>query len=135
MEVKKIDSTKGPKAIGPYSQGVELSANCHRTVYLSGMLPVNKDTGDIVGKTAAAQAAQSLSNIAELLADIGLSMANVVKTTVFLKSINDFAEVNKVYAEAFKDSTILPARSCFEVSALPKGALVEIEVVAVKTDN
>lgn len=133
MELKKIDSKQGPSAIGPYSQGVEAEANCHRTVYLSGMLPVNKDTGEIVGKTAAEQAKQSLTNIKNVLEDIGLSMANVIKTTVFLKSINDFAEVNKVYAEAFKDSTILPARSCFEVAALPKAALVEIEVVALKT--
>lgn len=133
MELRKIESKMGPAAIGPYSQGVETEANCHRTVYLSGMLPVNKDTGEIVGKTASEQAKQSLTNIKNVLEDIGLSLSNVIKTTVFLKSINDFADVNKVYAEAFKDSTILPARSCFEVSALPKGALVEIEVIALKT--
>ena len=132
MELTKIDSKCAPGAIGPYSQGVKCTSNCGETIYLSGMLPVDPATGALVGTSAAEQAEQSLSNIAALLSDVGSSINNVVKTTVFLKNIADFAEVNKVYSKAFEGSKILPARSCFEVASLPKEALVEIEVIAIK---
>lgn len=132
MEISKIDSKCAPSAIGPYSQGVKLTTKCSETIYLSGMLPVDPKTGNIVGTSAAEQAKQSLSNIADLLKDVGSSINNVVKTTVFIKNMADFASVNEVYKEAFKDAKILPARSCFEVAALPKGALVEIEVIVAK---
>lgn len=132
MKIEKIDSKCAPSAIGPYSQGVKCKTDCGETIYLSGMLPVDPTSGAIVGTSAAEQAKQSLSNIASLLSDVGSSINNVVKTTVFLKNIADFGDVNKVYADAFKDSKILPARSCFEVASLPKGALVEIEVIAIK---
>lgn len=132
MIITKIDSKCAPGAIGPYSQGVKCSSSDGETIYLSGMLPVDPVSGSLVGTTASEQAEQSLSNIKALLEDVGSSINNVVKTTVFLKNIADFAEVNKVYAKAFEGAKILPARSCFEVASLPKGALVEIEVIAIK---
>ena len=135
MEILKIDSKLGPAAIGPYSQGVKLQTNCFETIYLSGMLPVDSATGEIVGTTASEQAKQSLKNISAVLSDSGSSINSVVKTTVFIKNMADFASVNEVYKEAFKDAKILPARSCFEVSALPKNALVEIEVIATRILN
>ena len=135
MEISKVESNLAPAAIGPYSQGVKYQTNCFENIYLSGMLPVDPKTGNLVGNTASEQAKQSLDNISALLKDVGSSINNVVKTTVFIKNMSDFAAVNEVYKEAFKDSEILPARSCFEVSALPKGALVEIEVIAVKKLN
>ena len=130
MEILKIDSKLGPAAIGPYSQGVKLQTNCFETIYLSGMLPVDSATGEIVGTTASEQAKQSLKNISAVLSDSGSSINSVVKTTVFIKNMDDFAEVNAVYATFFKNN--FPARSCVEVARLPKDVLIEIEAVAVK---
>jgi 2-iminobutanoate/2-iminopropanoate deaminase len=125
MQKKIIATTAAPAAIGPYSQAV--SANGF--LYLSGMLAIDPAAGSLVGDDAPAQARQILKNISALLASEGLSIDNVIKTTVFLTDLGAFGAVNAVYAETFTNNP--PARSCVEVSRLPKDALVEIECVAV----
>ena len=125
MQKKIIATTAAPAAIGPYSQAV--SANGF--LYLSGMLAIDPASGTLVGEDAPAQARQILKNISALLASEGLSIDNVVKTTVFLTDLGAFVAVNAVYGETFAGNP--PARSCVEVSRLPKDALVEIECVAV----
>lgn len=120
-----ISTDKSPAAIGPYSQG--LSAG--NLVFVSGQIPLNPATGTMA-ETVEEQAAQSLNNVKNILAADGLTMANVIKTTVFLSDLADFAAVNKVYETFF--SAPFPARSCVEVAAIPKGAKVEIECIAVK---
>ena len=125
MQKKIIATSAAPAAIGPYSQAV--SANGF--LYLSGMLAIDPQTGSLVGGDAPAQAKQILKNISALLASEGLSIENVVKTTVFLTDLSEFGAVNAVYGETFAKNP--PARSCVEVSRLPKDALVEIECVAV----
>lgn len=122
--MKRIISTPdAPAAIGPYSQAVELNG----TIYISGQLPVNPADGTIPGDIAG-QTRQSLTNIMAILKEAGLGPNNIVKTTVLLKDINDFAAMNAVYAEFFPEDK--PARACYQVAALPKGALVEIEAIA-----
>lgn len=124
--MKPISTTNAPAAIGPYSQAIEANG----TVYVSGQLPINPATGAFAEGGIQAEARQSLTNIKNILAEAGLSMANVVKVTVLLADINNFAAVNEVYAEFF--SAPYPARSAFAVAALPKGANIEIEAIAVK---
>ena len=124
--MKPISTTNAPAAIGPYSQAIEANG----TVYVSGQLPINPTTGAFAEGGIQAEARQSLTNIKNILAEAGLSMANVVKVTVLLADINNFAAVNEVYAEFF--SAPYPARSAFAVAALPKGANIEIEAIAVK---
>lgn len=124
---QRIHTDQAPKAIGPYSQAV-LAGDF---LYVSGQIPLDPATGEIVGGTAAEQAAQSLRNLQAILREAGMTFDNVVKTTVLLQDIADFAAVNEVYAQFF-DGEILPARAAFAVNALPKGALVEIELVAYK---
>lgn len=119
-----VRTDRAPAAIGPYSQGVRVG----NLFFFSGVIPLDPDTGALVGADAAEQTAQVLKNIRALLASQGLSPQNVVKTTVFLTDIAAFGAVNDVYASLFDSEP--PARSCVEVSALPKGALVEIECVA-----
>ena len=119
-----VRTDRAPAAIGPYSQGVRVG----NLFFFSGVIPLDPDTGALVGADAAEQTAQVLQNIRALLASQGLSPQNVVKTTVFLTDIAAFGAVNDVYATLFE--TEPPARSCVEVSALPKGALVEIECIA-----
>ena len=119
-----VRTDRAPAAIGPYSQGVRVG----NLIFFSGVIPLDPDTGALVGADAAEQTAQVLKNIRALLASQGLSPQNVVKTTVFLTDIAAFGAVNDVYALLFDSEP--PARSCVEVSALPKGALVEIECVA-----
>ena len=119
-----VRTDRAPAAIGPYSQGVRVG----NLFFFSGVIPLDPDTGALVGADAAEQTAQVLQNIRALLASQGLSPQNVVKTTVFLTDIAAFGAVNDVYATLFDAEP--PARSCVEVSALPKGALVEIEGVA-----
>ena len=119
-----VRTDRAPAAIGPYSQGVRVG----NLFFFSGVIPLAPDTGALVGADAAEQTAQVLQNIRALLAPQGLSPQNVVKTTVFLTDIAAFGAVNDVYASLFDSEP--PARSCVEVSALPKGALVEIECVA-----
>lgn len=124
--MKKIIATaQAPAAIGPYSQAVELNG----TVFVSGQIPVNPKDGSMP-QGIEAQTRQSLDNLFAILGEAGLVSDNVVKTTVLLADINDFAAMNAVYAEYFKGDK--PARACFQVAALPKGALVEIEAVAGK---
>ena len=122
-EVKHITTEKAPAAIGPYSQAV--STGC--LVYTSGQIPLSPATGEITGNTAAEQTEIVIQNLKEILLAAGSSLENVIKTTCFLTDMKSFREFNEVYAKHF---TSLPARSCVEVSALPRGALVEIEAVA-----
>ena len=121
-----ISTTAAPAAIGPYSQAIEANG----TVYVSGQLPIDPATGEFAPGGIQAQARQSLTNMKNILAEAGMTMQNVVKVTVLLADIADFAAVNEVYAEFF--SAPFPARSAFQVAALPKGAGVEIEAIAVK---
>ncbi len=121
---KAIHTDNAPAAIGPYSQAVRWG----NVVYVSGQLPIDPATGAFAGEDVAAQTRQSLTNIKNILAAEGLDMACVVKTTVMLKDIADFAAMNEVYAEFF--SAPYPARAAFQVAALPKDARVEIECVA-----
>ena len=124
--MKQVLATdQAPAAIGPYSQGIAAS----ETVYVSGQLPLDPATGTFP-EGIAAQTAQSLKNIQAILAQQGMTLANVVKTTVFLADINDFAEMNKVYVEFFTQP--YPARSAVQVAKLPKDAPLEIECIAVK---
>ena len=124
--MKKVISTeKAPAAIGPYSQAIEVNG----MVYTSGVIPVNPETGEIP-EGIEAQAAQVLKSMQGLLEAAGTGVENVVKTTVFIQDMNDFAKVNALYAEVFK--TDAPARSCVEVAKLPKGVLIEMEAIAVK---
>ncbi len=123
---KVIFTEKAPAAIGPYSQAIEANG----MVFLSGQLPVDPATGEFVPGGVAEQTKQCFENIKNVLAAAGLTTANIVKTTVFLADMSLFAEMNGVYATYFEGD--FPARSAFAVKALPKGALVEIESIAVK---
>ena len=121
-----IHTDNAPAAIGPYSQAVQAG----NTVYVSGQLPIDPATGAFAGEDITAQTRQSLNNIKAILAEAGADMSNVVKTTVLLANIADFAAMNAVYAEFF--TAPFPARAAFQAAALPKNALVEIECIAVK---
>ena len=122
--MKAISTTKAPAAIGPYSQAIKVG----NLVYTSGQIPIDPATGSFVEGGIKEQTRQSLNNIKAILEETGLTMGNVVKTTVFMADMNDFADMNAVYAEFFAEP--YPARSAVAVKTLPKGALVEIEVVA-----
>ena len=124
--MKAINTTNAPAAIGPYSQAIEANG----TVYVSGQLPIDPSTGQFAEGGIQAEARQSLTNIKNILSEVGLGLQNVVKVTVLLADISNFAAVNEVYAEFFQAP--YPARSAFAVAALPKGANVEIEAIAVK---
>lgn len=124
--MKAFSTTKAPRAIGPYSQAIQAGD----FVYTSGQLGLDPATGTFPEGGIKEQTRQSLTNVAAILKEAGSSMANVVKTTVFLADMNDFAEMNGVYAEFFSEP--YPARSAVAVKTLPKNALVEIEVVATK---
>ena len=124
-EMKKVIRTaKAPSAIGPYSQAIQVGG----FVYTSGQIPIDPATGVFVEGGIKEQTRQSLLNVKAVLEEAGLTMADVVKTTVFMADMNDFADMNAVYAEFFSEP--YPARSAVAVKTLPKGALVEIEVVA-----
>ena len=123
--MKQVISThQAPAAIGPYSQAIQVG----NLVFTSGQIPINPATGSFVEGGIKEQTRQSLTNIKAILEEAGLTMAHVVKTTVFMADMNDFADMNAVYAEFFAEP--YPARSAVAVKTLPKGALVEIEVVA-----
>ena len=122
---KIIASPLAPKAVGPYSQAVEAAG----TIYVSGQLPIDASTGKMP-EGIEAQTRQSLTNLRHILEEAGSSLSDVVKTTVLLQDMGDFAAMNAVYAEFFTQE--MPARMCYEVAALPMGALVEIDAVAVK---
>lgn len=124
--MKAISTTKAPGAIGPYSQGIQIG----EFIYTSGQIPIDPATGAFAEGGIKEQTRQSLQNIQAILEEAGSSMDKVVKTTVFLADMNDFADMNSVYAEFFSEP--YPARSAVAVKTLPKKALVEIEVVATK---
>ena len=122
MEV--ISTKKAPAAIGPYSQAIQVG----NLIYTSGQIPIDPATGVFADGGIKEQTRQSLTNVKAILEEVGLTMSNVVKTTVFMADMNDFADMNSVYAEFFTEP--YPARSAVAVKTLPKGALVEIEVIA-----
>ena len=122
--MKEISTKKAPAAIGPYSQAIRVG----NLVYTSGQIPIDPATGAFAEGGIKEQTRQSLNNVKAILEEEGLAMDNVVKTTVFMADMGDFAEMNGVYAEFFTEP--YPARSAVAVKTLPKGALVEIEVVA-----
>ena len=124
--MKTLSTTKAPAAIGPYSQGTEAGG----MVFVSGQLPIDPATGEFAQGGIKAEARQSLTNIKNILSEAGLSMKDVVKVTVLMADIKDFAAINEVYAEFFEAP--YPARSAFAVAALPKGANIEIEAIAAK---
>ena len=121
--MKEINTKKAPAAIGPYVQAIVTD----NLVFTSGQLPLNPETGELVTEIKAASK-QALENIKAILEEAGTSMDKVVKCTVFLADINDFASVNEVYGQYFTDHK--PARSAIQVGALPKGGVLEIEAIA-----
>lgn len=124
--MKKVIATElAPAAIGPYSQAIEVNG----MVYTSGIIPVDPATGEIP-EGAAAQADRVFKSMSALLEEAGSSMANVVKTTVFIKNMDDFAAINEVYAKYFPEP--FPSRSCIEVARIPKDVLLEAEAIAIK---
>ena len=122
---KVVKTNKAPGAIGPYSQGIDIG----NMIFFSGHIPLDPETG-VMPECIEAQTRRALDNVKGLLESQNLTFKNVVKTTVFLDNINDFATMNGIYAEYFEEP--YPARSAVEVAKLPKGALLEVEVVAVK---
>jgi len=123
--MEKIETKNAPAAIGPYSQGMIVG----NLIYTSGQIPINPESGNIDATDIEGQAHQSCKNVAAVLEAAGSGLDKVIKTTCFLADIKDFAAFNAVYEKYFVSK---PARSCVEVGALPKGALVEIEVIAEK---
>lgn len=121
-----IHSSKAPKAIGPYSQAVEING----TLYISGQLPVDAATGKLVEGGVKEQTEQVLKNIGYILEEAGYTFADVVKSTCLLSDIGNFAEMNDVYATYYKENP--PARAAFAVKSLPMGAWIEIETIAAK---
>ncbi|MCQ2913434.1 RidA family protein [Helicobacter pylori] len=121
-----IYSTLAPKAIGPYSQAIATND----LVFVSGQLGIDASTGEFKGVDIHSQTTQSMENIKAILKEAGLGMDSVVKTTILLKSLDDFAVVNEIYGSYFKEP--YPARATFQVAKLPKDALVEIEAIAIK---
>jgi 2-iminobutanoate/2-iminopropanoate deaminase len=125
--MKKIISTsKAPAAIGPYSQAVEVKG----ILFVSGQIPINPETGKLIGSGIAEQVQQVFRNIGAILDEAGYSFKDVVKSTCLLSDIADFKAMNEVYAEYYPDNK--PARAAYAVKALPMGALIEIETIAVK---
>lgn len=122
--LEKIATANAPKAIGPYSQAIKVG----NMLYTSGQIPLDPVSGDIVGNNITEQTEQVMKNLSAVLAAAGTSFDNVVKTTCFIADMADFADFNAVYS---KYITSAPARSCVAVKTLPKGALVEVEVIAV----
>lgn len=126
MKKNIIATANAPAAIGPYSQAID----CGSFIVTSGQIPIDPATGNLVEGDIAVQTRQSLTNVKAIVEAAGLTMDNVAKTTVFLAHMSDFAAMNAVYAEFFTGDK--PARVCYEVAALPKGALVEIDAIAGK---
>ena len=122
--MEMIATDNAPAALGPYSQAIRANG----MIYCSGQIPINPASGTVEAKTIEEQTTQSITNLKNVLEKAGSSLAKVVKTTVFIKDMNDFAALNKVYADLFGDTR--PARSCVEVARLPKDVLVEIECIA-----
>lgn len=126
MANTEVKTAKAPAAIGPYSQAIAAG----NTVYVSGQLPIDPATGAFAGEDIVSQTRQSLTNLKAILEEVGMTMADVTKTTVLLADIAEFGAMNEVYAEFF--TAPYPARAAFQVAALPKAARVEIECVAVR---
>lgn len=124
MGKESIHTEKAPAAVGPYSQGVKAAD----LVFVSGQMPVDSKTGEVVDGDITDKAKKCMENVLAILAEAGLSADNIVKATIFLTDMADFSQVNEAYASFFKSS--FPARSCVEVSRLPKDVTVEIEVIA-----
>ncbi len=124
---KTVETARAPKAIGPYSQAVE--ARGARTLWLSGQIPLDPATGEMVKGDAAAQTARVMENLGAVLAQAGAGFEHVVRCTIYLVDLADFAKVNEVYGRSFPKDP--PARATVQVAALPRGARVEIEAVAV----
>ncbi|NCU18625.1 RidA family protein [Pallidibacillus pasinlerensis] len=124
--LKKIATDHAPQAIGPYSQGIEVG----NFLFLSGQIPINPETGEVEANDIVGQTNQVMKNIAAILESEGLTLNNIVKTTIFITDMNQFAQLNEEYARHLGDHR--PARSTVEVSRLPKDVLVEIEVIAVR---
>ena len=124
MSNQVISTEKAPAALGPYSQAIKVG----NTVYCSGQIPINPATGMIDAVTVEDQTRQAITNLKNVLEAAGGGLCNVVKTTVFISDMNDFAAINGVYAELFGDTK--PARSCVEVARLPKDVKIEIEAIA-----
>ncbi len=125
MEKFVVSTKEAPAAIGPYSQAIEVNG----VIYTSGMIPIIPETGEVV-EGIEAQARQALSNVRALLESQESGMEQIIKTTVFIKNMDDFGKVNEVYASFFKKD--FPARSCVEVARLPKDVLIEVEAIALK---
>ena len=125
MKHQVIHTDNAPKAIGPYSQAVKAG----NMLFVSGQVPFVPETMEIVEGDVKAQTAQSLKNVQAILAEAGLDFSHVVKSTVFIKDMNEFAQINEVYAEFFGENK--PARACVEVARVPKDVKVEIEVIAI----
>ena len=123
--LKYVDTKNAPAAIGPYSQGIVLNG----IAFFSGQIPLSPETGEVVGSDITEQAEQVMKNVQALLESQGASFADVIKTTCFLADMGDFAAFNEVYAKYFTGN---PARSCVEISRLPKDVLIEMEAIAVK---
>lgn len=123
MEIQKISTNKAPAAIGPYSQAIKYG----NILFTSGQIPINPETGNVEAKTIAEQTEQVMKNLGAVLTAAGSGYDKAIKTTCFLAEIADFAAFNEVYAKYF---TTCPARSCVAVKDLPKGVLVEVEVIA-----
>lgn len=123
---QEVKSNKAPEAIGSYSQAIEKNG----MVFVSGQLPIDVITGEFIGNDITAQTTQSLENIKSILTKAGASMNDIVKTTILLENIDHFAKANEVYEKYFESP--YPARATYEVSKLPKGALIEIEAIAIK---
>ena len=123
MQKEIISTSNAPSAIGPYSQGIKIG----EMVFTSGQIPVNPSTGELVTEIKAATK-QSLENVEAVLEEAGSSLEKVVKVVVFIKDMNDFAQVNEVYGQYFTENP--PARSCVEVARLPKDCVIEIEAIA-----
>ena len=128
-ERKVVTTDKAPAAIGPYSAGI--IGGCY--IFSSGQLGIDPATGELVGGGVEGETRQALKNLSAVLEAAGSGLSSVVKTTVFLRDINDFSRMNGVYAEFFNENP--PARSAFQVAALPKGAAVEIEAMAVRPNG
>ena len=122
---KVISTDKAPGAIGPYSQAIEVNG----MVFTSGVIPVNPATG-VIPDGVEAQATQAFTNLTNLVEASGAAMSQVVKTTVFIKEMNDFGKINEIYAKFFKEP--YPSRSCVEVARLPKDVLLEVEAIVAK---
>ena len=125
MQKTIISTSKAPAAIGPYSQAVKVG----NTLYTSGQIALDPETMEVSGSNISEQSKQVLDNLVQVLAAAGVNIGSVIKTTCFLSDMNDFTDFNKVYATYFSEQP--PARSCVEVSRLPKDVLVEVEAIAV----